>query len=54
MRRRLYRSRTDRVIFGVAGGLGRHFDVDPVLIRVGFVAFAFASGVGILAYIILV
>lgn len=53
MQRRLYRSRRDRVVFGVAGGLGKYFDVDPVLIRVAFVAFAFVSGIGILAYIIL-
>lgn len=53
MGRRLYRSRTDRVIFGVAGGLGRHFDIDPVIFRVAFVAFLFVSGVGLIAYLIL-
>ncbi len=53
MGKRLYRSRTDRVIFGVAGGLGRHFDVDPVIFRVAFVAGIFVSGVGLLAYLIL-
>lgn len=54
MPRRLYRSRTERILFGVCGGLSKYFDVDPVLIRVGFVVFTFASaGIGIPAYIIL-
>ncbi len=53
MERRLYRSRKNRVIAGVAGGLGEYFDIDPVLVRVIFVVAALASGVGILAYLIL-
>jgi phage shock protein PspC (stress-responsive transcriptional regulator) len=50
--KRLYRSKTHRVIGGVAGGLGEYLDVDPVLMRVLFVITFFAGGVGILAYII--
>ncbi len=50
---RLYRSRSQKMIAGVSGGLGDYFDVDPVLIRLLFVVTAFISGVGILAYIIL-
>ncbi len=53
MDRRLYRSRKNRVIAGVAGGLGEYFDIDPVLVRVIFVLATLASGVGVLAYIIL-
>jgi phage shock protein C len=49
--RRLYRSRTDRMLGGVAGGLGDYFGVDPVLVRLAWVALAFA-GIGILAYIV--
>lgn len=49
--RRLYRSRTDRVVSGLAGGLAAHLGLDPVLVRIGFVALALA-GVGIIAYII--
>ena len=49
----LRRSREDRVISGVAGGLGRYFGVDPVLIRVAFVLLVFAGGAGFLAYFIL-
>lgn len=53
MEKRIHRSRTDRVLAGVASGLARHFRTDPVLIRVLFVALAFAGGGGVLAYIIM-
>src|SRR4051812_7561182 len=51
--RKLTRSSSDKMIGGVAGGLGRYFGVDPILFRIAFVALAFAGGVGILAYIAL-
>ena len=47
----LTRSTTDCVIGGVAGGLGRHLNVDPLAIRITFVILAFAGGLGILAYL---
>ncbi len=50
--RRLYRSRTDRVIGGVCGGLAEYFNVDPVIVRV-IVAILFFSGFGFLGYLIL-
>lgn len=49
--RRIYRSRDDRVIGGVAGGLGSYLGIDPVLVRLSFVALAVA-GVGVLLYVI--
>jgi phage shock protein C len=49
---RLTRSTTDKVVGGVAGGLGRYFGVDPVWFRLGFVVFTVAGGAGILAYLI--
>jgi len=49
--RRVYRSRTDRVLGGVAGGLGEYLGIDPVLMRIAFVALGIA-GVGVVAYII--
>ena len=49
--RRLLRSRDDRVIAGVAGGLGRHLDVDPVIFRITFVVTLFFGGLGVLAYL---
>jgi phage shock protein PspC (stress-responsive transcriptional regulator) len=52
-RRRLLRSRDDRVFGGVAGGLGRHFNIDPIIFRVGFAASAFFGGLGIIVYLVL-
>src|SRR5918996_6377337 len=48
--RKLLRSRDDRVVAGVAGGLGKYFGVDPVFFRVGFVALAFLGGLGVFLY----
>jgi phage shock protein PspC (stress-responsive transcriptional regulator) len=48
--RRLYRSRSDRVISGVCGGLARYLNVDPVIVRVVAVALIFAGGAGLLLY----
>src|ERR671921_823822 len=49
--RRLTRSPSDKLIGGVAGGLGRYFGIDPILFRIAFVVLTFAGGVGALAYI---
>ncbi len=51
--RRLYRSRTQRMIGGVCGGLGEYFDIDPTIVRLLFVVTALAGGPGLLAYIIM-
>lgn len=53
--KRLYKSSDNKVIFGVMGGLGEYFDVDPVVFRVGYTAFTCFTGVapGILAYILM-
>jgi phage shock protein C len=51
--KKLYRSRQDRKIAGIAGGLGEYFEIDPVLIRVAFVLLALFSGSGIILYLIL-
>mgnify|MGYP000524792624 CR=1 FL=1 len=51
--RRLFRDTDDAVVAGVASGIARYFSIDPVLVRIGFVASAFANGFGILAYLIL-
>lgn len=47
---RLRRSTTDRKIAGVAGGLGRHLDVDPLLLRVVLVVLVFFGGAGLMIY----
>jgi phage shock protein PspC (stress-responsive transcriptional regulator) len=49
--RGLTRSSSDHVLGGVAGGLGRYFDIDPIIFRIGFVVLALAGGAGFLAYI---
>jgi phage shock protein C len=51
--KRLDRSRTNRWLAGICGGLGHYFNLDPTLIRVLFVLFALAFGGGFLAYVIL-
>ncbi len=50
---RLTRSATDKVIGGVCGGLGQYFGIDPVIVRLIFVALVFAGGMSILLYPIL-
>ncbi len=50
---RLYRSRTDRVLLGVCGGLAKYLNIDPVIVRVIAVLLFFSGGLGLLAYIIL-
>jgi phage shock protein C len=51
--RRLYRSRTDTVIGGVAAGLAKYMNTDPALVRVGWVVVALITeGVGLIAYLV--
>ncbi|MGE5499020.1 MAG: PspC domain-containing protein [Syntrophothermus sp.] len=53
MRDRLYRNRRNKMIAGVAMGLAEYFDIDPVIVRILFVASAFISGIGFLVYLLL-
>ncbi|NYT20468.1 MAG: PspC domain-containing protein [Methanomicrobiales archaeon] len=51
--KRLYRSRTTRILGGVCGGLSAYFDIDPNIIRLIWVALTIISvGTGIIVYII--
>jgi phage shock protein C len=50
---RLSRSRTDFMIGGVCGGLGKYFKIDPTLVRLVFVLLTLAGGSGVLIYFIL-
>lgn len=52
MTKRLYRSKEQNVIGGVCGGLAEYFDVDVTLVRLVTVVLFFATGIGLLAYII--
>ncbi|MFW6304610.1 MAG: PspC domain-containing protein [Candidatus Saliniplasma sp.] len=53
-KKRLYRSSKDKLIGGLCGGIAEYFDIDPVLVRIIWAIFAFASlGTAVLIYIIL-
>ena len=52
MKKKLYRSRENRVIAGVCGGIAEYFDIDPTLVRLAWVLFCVLGGSGLLAYII--
>jgi len=47
----LYRSRADKILFGVCGGLAKYFDLDASLFRVLFVLLSLANGLGIIVYL---
>lgn len=49
--KKLYRSRGNRLVAGVCGGIGEYYDVDPNIIRLLWVLFLF-SGVGLFAYLV--
>ncbi len=53
--KRLYRSRSERMIGGVCGGIGKYLEIDPTVIRLLFLLLAFLSGgvPAVIAYIIL-
>jgi len=51
--KKLYRSKSDKVLFGLCGGLGRYFGVDSTLIRILFVLLVAPGGFGIFAYVIM-
>jgi phage shock protein C len=46
------RSRSERVIAGVCGGLGRYLGIDPMLLRVAFIILSLANGLGLIAYVV--
>ena len=52
MNKKLYKSRYDRKIFGVCGGIAEYFNIDPTIVRIVWIIAVFAFGTGILAYII--
>ncbi len=51
--KRLVRSRNDRMIAGVAGGLAATFNIDPLLVRIVLLALAFLNGFGFMLYVAL-
>ncbi|MHC4478702.1 MAG: PspC domain-containing protein [Planctomycetota bacterium] len=43
--KRIYRSKTDSKIFGVCGGIGQTYDIDPTLVRLALVFFCLVTGI---------
>ena len=52
MTKRLYRPQKEKMIAGVAGGIAEYLNIDPVLVRIGFIVTTFAGGFGFFMYII--
>lgn len=52
MTKRLYKSRNDKMLGGVCGGIAEYFDIDSTLVRLGWVLFCALGGSGILAYLV--
>lgn len=50
-RKRLYKSRNNKMICGVCAGIADYFNIDPSIVRVLWAVLALAAGTGILAYI---
>ncbi len=50
--KKLYRSEKNRMIAGVCGGIAEYFNIDPTLVRLGFVALSFMFGGGVMVYIL--
>lgn len=48
----VYRSKDDKIVAGVCGGLAQHFNIDPIWLRLAAVLLVLADGVGIILYII--
>jgi phage shock protein C len=51
--KRLLRSRNDRIVAGVAGGIAAMLNVDPLLVRIAFLALALFNGFGLVIYLAL-
>lgn len=50
--KRLHKSNSQKMIAGVCGGIAEYFNIDPTLVRLGFVALSFMLGGGLLVYIV--
>lgn len=51
-RKKLYRSREDRIILGVCGGLANYFSIDSLVVRLIFIALFFGGGSGLVIYLV--
>ncbi len=53
MEKKLYKSETNKMLAGVCGGIAEYFNIDPTLVRLGWVVFCALGGSGLLAYSIM-
>ena len=49
MEKKLYKSETNKMLAGVCGGIAEYFNIDPTLVRLGWVVFCALGGSGLLA-----
>lgn len=54
MNKQLFRSRTNKKIAGVCGGIAEYFNIDPTIVRLIWLLFSFTYGIGFLAYLVAV
>ena len=52
MTKKLYKSRTDKKLCGVCGGIAEYFAIDPTIVRLIWAVWVLCVGTGLLAYII--
>lgn len=52
MEKRLYKSRNNKMISGICGGIAEYLNIDPTIVRLLWIIFSLAGGSGVLAYII--
>lgn len=52
MGKKLYKSNKNQILDGVCGGIAEYFNIDPTLVRLGWVVFCALGGSGVLAYIV--
>ena len=50
--KKLYKSKTNRVLCGVCGGIGEYFNIDPTIVRLIMILLICGFGTGIIAYIV--
>ena len=52
MQKKLYRSKSNRVLLGVCGGMAEYFNIDPTVIRVAWAVTSLFAFVGVVAYVV--
>lgn len=50
--KKLYKSRSNKQIDGICGGIAEYFNIDPTLVRLAWIIFSCCGGAGVLAYVI--